>query len=91
MEQKTRLVSENEDFLVIAPFAPRSPFEVWLIPKSHNADYTQITDYQFRSLAGIFSETLRRLDKALNKRPYNFMLHTSPVKENHQEGPSLAF
>ncbi|MCU0579095.1 MAG: galactose-1-phosphate uridylyltransferase [Desulfobacterota bacterium] len=85
IEQKTRVISENEDFLVCAPFAPRSPFEVWIIPKSHNADYTQITEYQFRSLAEIFSETLRRLDKALNKRPYNFMLHTSPVKENHQE------
>jgi len=40
---------------------------------------------KFPSLARIFSETLKRLDKALNNRPYNFMLHTSPLKENHQE------
>jgi UDPglucose--hexose-1-phosphate uridylyltransferase len=40
---------------------------------------------KFFSLAKIFSETLRRLDKALSNRPYNFMLHTSPVKEAHQD------
>ena len=42
-------------------------------------------EHQIRSLAQIFSETLKRLDKALNNRPYNFMLHTSPVKESHQD------
>jgi UDPglucose--hexose-1-phosphate uridylyltransferase len=84
-EQKIRLVCENDEFLVTAPFAPRQPFEVWIIPKSHNADFTQITEQQNRALAQIFSETLKRMDKALNRRPYNFMLHTSPVKENHQD------
>jgi UDPglucose--hexose-1-phosphate uridylyltransferase len=84
-EQKIRLICENDEFLVTAPFAPRQPFEVWILPKNHNADFTQITEHQNRSLAEIFSETLKRMDKALNKRPYNFMLHTSPVKENHQE------
>jgi UDPglucose--hexose-1-phosphate uridylyltransferase len=85
MESKVRVVIEDEDFLVCCPFAPRSPFEVWIIPKKHDSNYTHLEEDKFFSLAKIFSETLRRLDKALSNRPYNFMLHTSPVKEAHQD------
>ncbi len=85
LEAKVRVITENQDFLVCAPYAPRSPFEVWIIPKEHNAVYTELEEAKFPSLARIFSETLKRLDKALDSRPYNFMLHTSPLKENHQD------
>jgi UDPglucose--hexose-1-phosphate uridylyltransferase len=33
MENKVRVIAENEGFLTMAPFAPRFPFEMWIIPK----------------------------------------------------------
>ncbi|MGB9712605.1 MAG: galactose-1-phosphate uridylyltransferase [Dissulfurimicrobium sp.] len=76
----TRVVCENKDFLTIAPFAPRAPFEMWLLPKRHYSSYVSMDDGMFDSLARIFLETMRRLDKALPKVPYNYMLHTAPLK-----------
>ena len=85
LRQGVRVVSENELFVAICPFAPRSPFEIWILPKRHHSSYVDLPDTSFPILAEIFSDTLKRLDTALNKAPYNFILHTSSVKETHLE------
>jgi len=84
-EQK-RVVGENEDFIAICPYAPRFPFETWIMPKRHEAHYEDCTKNEIRNLAAIFRRTLRKLGKALDDPPYNFMLHTSPVNM-----PELAY
>ncbi len=81
LQERTRVVSENEFFVALCPFAPRSPFEIWILPKNHHSSYTDLSDPGFLKLAEIFSETLKRLDAALNRAPYNFILHTAPVRE----------
>lgn len=78
--QQVRVVTENEDFLAISPYAPKSPFEVWILPKSHESHFENAQKHQYVSLAKIFSEVLRRLNKVLSNPPYNFILHTSPVR-----------
>lgn len=78
IEQKCRIVLENSHFIALSPFAPKSPFETWILPKKHQASYENTPSEQMDSLARIFSETLKRLDKVLGSHPYNFILHTSP-------------
>ena len=39
IQQKIRLVCENEKFVTVTPFAPRSPFEMWVMPRYHNSSY----------------------------------------------------
>lgn len=78
----TRLICENEDFLAITPFAPRAPFEMWILPKRHSSSYTDMTDGEFSRLAHIFSETFRRLNGAIPQVPYNYVLHTTPLRED---------
>ena len=78
MEQRERVVTENGDFIVIAPYAPKSPFETWIIPKRHIASYERTEANLLGSLAGMLSETLKRLDKVLDTPPYNFILHSAP-------------
>jgi UDPglucose--hexose-1-phosphate uridylyltransferase len=85
LNQKVRVVLENDLFVAICPFAPRSPFEIWVLPKTHHSSYINLPDESFQMLAEIFSETLKRLDKALNRAPYNFILHTAPVREEKLE------
>ncbi len=85
LNQKVRVVLENDLFLAICPFAPRSPFEIWILPKTHHSSYVDLPDKEFGQLGAIFSETLKRLDKALNRAPYNFILHTAPVRETDLE------
>jgi UDPglucose--hexose-1-phosphate uridylyltransferase len=81
LQQQVRVLLENQEFLAVCPFAPRSPFEVWILPKAHFSSYVGLKEESFRLLAEIFSETLKRLEKALGKAPYNFILHTAPIGE----------
>ncbi|HWP34700.1 MAG TPA: galactose-1-phosphate uridylyltransferase [Thermodesulfobacteriota bacterium] len=79
--QQVRVVAEDTQHLVIEPFAPRFPFETWLIPKRHEAAYEAASRDSLESLARLLSETLRRLDKVLGSPPYNFILHTFPLRQ----------
>lgn len=81
LQQRVRVILENDAFVAISPFAPRSPFEIWILPKIHRSSYIDLQDESYRLLAELFSETLKRLEKALGKVPYNFMLHTAPIAE----------
>ncbi len=83
-EWRDRLVGENEHFMCIAPFAPRFPFECWLLPRYHQAHFGDISDDMLSELAVILRDTLLRLRIALANPPYNFVLHTVPVVHDHE-------
>jgi UDPglucose--hexose-1-phosphate uridylyltransferase len=80
IQQDIRLVCENEKFVTLAPFAPRTPFEMWIMPRKHNSSYTDQDDESLSALTDIFSESLRRLDSCIPGVPYNFVLHTQPLR-----------
>lgn len=76
----TRLIAQNDKFIAIVPFAPRSPFEMWVLPKKHASSFMTADDDTFRALAAIFSECMRRLDTCIPNVPYNFVLHGAPLR-----------
>lgn len=78
-QQDTRVVCQNDYFVTLTPFAPRSPFEMWIMPKHHSSSYADQNDQSLSALADIFSETMRRLDACIANVPYNFVLHTQPL------------
>ena len=81
-----RLVSRSEHFVALEPFAPRFPFETWILPRNHRASFSTMSDEnEVRDLAEIFKDTLQRLNRALDRPPYNFVIHTSPVAEGDAE------
>jgi UDPglucose--hexose-1-phosphate uridylyltransferase len=77
-DAKTRITSENENFIALAPFAPRSPFEIIILPKRHESNF--VPDSDFALLAQILQQTLKQMDAVLDLPPYNLMIHTSPFK-----------
>lgn len=74
----TRIVLENEFFVAFTPFASRFPFEIWILPRHHQHNYSLISDNERIQLAKIIKETMMRLKKTLTDPPFNYMLHTSP-------------
>jgi UDPglucose--hexose-1-phosphate uridylyltransferase len=80
-----RVVAENPEFVVVTPFAPRFPFEMWILPKRHAARFEESQKAQYELLAPILSEALRRMDRVLNKPSYNFILHTLPLQEKNED------
>ena len=80
-----RVILETERFVVIHPFASRSPFETWILPKVHHPSFGQISVPEAREFARVLKNTLLRLHKVLNGPDYNFILHTIPVKDENEE------
>lgn len=75
---EVRVISENDDFIALAPFAPRSPFETMILPKRHESSF--IPHGNFSLLSQMLQRTLKQIDKVLELPPYNMMIHTSPFK-----------
>ena len=85
INQDKRVVAENDLFLAIVPYAPRSPFEMWILPKQHASSYLAMDDAHFKALTAIFSECMRRLDTCIPNVPYNFVLHGAPLRSQPLE------
>ncbi|HWR83428.1 MAG TPA: galactose-1-phosphate uridylyltransferase [Candidatus Deferrimicrobium sp.] len=85
LKDKERLVSDYDSFITIQPFAPRFPFETWLLPKMHQSSYQEMSDTDFTMLATTFKDVLGRLKIALNDPPFNYALHTRPVSREYHE------
>jgi UDPglucose--hexose-1-phosphate uridylyltransferase len=85
IQQKERVVCQNERFITITPFAPRTPFEMWILPKRHSSAYFSQSEADIMALAEIFSESLRRLGRCIANVPYNFVLHSEPLRSGGLE------
>ncbi|PIE33835.1 galactose-1-phosphate uridylyltransferase [candidate division KSB3 bacterium] len=79
----SRVVSENDDFIVICPYAPRFPFETWIIPKRHSSVFENSDDTLYRNLSLALKDTITRLGKVLQTPPYNYVIHNAPLHEEH--------
>ena len=77
---RERLVFEDAASVAFAPFASRSPFEIWVVPRHHEADFGRATDVQLTSAAETLQKVLRLLD-TIGGPAYNLVLHTAPLKE----------
>jgi len=79
-ERKTRIrvIMDTKHFLAFCPFASRSPFETWIIPKKHTSHFENMSPPEINNLASIMRVTLAKLYDGLNNPDYNFYVHTSP-------------
>jgi len=78
LESGERVVVSGDQFIAMAPFASRFPFEIFLAPRYHHHSFAEINDDMIRHLAVTLKEVLLRIKKCLNDPPYNFLIHTIP-------------
>jgi UDPglucose--hexose-1-phosphate uridylyltransferase len=79
-QRSERLLWEDAWSVAFAPYASRSPFEVWIVPRTHAADFGRASDADLQATA----EALRRvlgLLATLDGPPHNLVLHTAPLRE----------
>lgn len=81
----SRVVWENRDFFCFCPFASRSPFEMWLLPKEHSPDFQRLPGDKIASLAEALDQAIQRLAKALNRPQYNMVLHSGPNRRERRD------
>lgn len=69
-----RLIAQNQNWILIAPFFSKVPYEIWVLPKRHIGNLKNLDENQLDELARIMSDALRRLRSLLDDPPYNYML-----------------
>ncbi|HEY3524348.1 MAG TPA: hypothetical protein VGK63_11665, partial [Candidatus Limnocylindrales bacterium] len=80
VRRPARLVWEDASSVAFAPYASRSPFEVWVVPRRHAADFGTASDADLASTADALRAVVSRL-APLDGPPYNLVLHTAPLRE----------
>lgn len=81
LDSGLRVIDENQDFVVIAPYAPRFPFETWILPKTHDSCFENAQKREYQNLSKILKTMLLKMDRVLDFPAYNLVIHTSPLTE----------
>ena len=76
-----RLIWEDHASVAFAPYASRSSFETWIVPRRHEADFGQAATVDIAATAEALRQVLTKLASSLDGPPYNLVLHTAPLKE----------
>ncbi len=80
LEDKTRVVIENSDFIAFVPFYARWPYEVHIYCLRHVKSLCELTNIEITSLAEIIKELVNRYNKLFNFRmPYVMIIHQNPT------------
>ncbi|TGE04948.1 UDP-glucose--hexose-1-phosphate uridylyltransferase [Hymenobacter fodinae] len=80
LEEQTRLVYQNEHFVVLVPYWAVWPFETLLISRRHVQDLAQLTDDEKNALADALQQLTIRYDNLFQMSfPYSAGLHQRPT------------
>jgi len=81
LEDGTRIVTADEHYAVLAPYASRFPFETMILPRRHRHAFADEPEPSVAALARTLRDLLARLKKVLRDPPFNFVIHTAPNTE----------
>jgi UDPglucose--hexose-1-phosphate uridylyltransferase len=77
--QALRVVETRGDYVALCPYAPRVPYEIWVLPRIHDAAFerTGLLRPGLRiNLAALLRRTLQRVRTVTEE--FHLVLHTSP-------------
>ncbi|MFB3814421.1 MAG: hypothetical protein ACE14L_09940 [Terriglobales bacterium] len=77
--QALRMVEARGDFVALCPYAPRVPFETWLLSRTHESSFERLALSKpgvLRDLAVLLRHTLNRIRHVSDG--FHLVLHTSP-------------
>ncbi|HIE53012.1 MAG TPA: galactose-1-phosphate uridylyltransferase [Armatimonadetes bacterium] len=83
LQEKERVILANEHFAAFVPYAARVPYEIWIVPREHQASFGQSTIEQAAGLAAVLQAVLSRLYHGLGDPDYNYVINTAP---HHSSG-----
>ena len=77
-QQAIRVVETRGDYIALCPYAPRVPYETWILPRSHEASFERSAGRQgpLRDLSGLLKRTLVRIRAIADA--FHLVLHTTP-------------
>jgi len=79
LRQDLRILEARGDFIALCPYAPRVPYETWIIPSTHDAafeSFALVRPGTLGDLAALLRRTLQRIRTITEE--FHLVLHTSP-------------
>jgi UDPglucose--hexose-1-phosphate uridylyltransferase len=76
MRDAVRIVTSNDRFVSIIPFAALSPFQLWVLPVRHGASFGDCTDEDLASLSQTLRLVLRKICFSLANPDYNLSVRS---------------
>ncbi len=73
-----RVVLESENAVVVTPYWSGSPYELLIIPTSHDAHLTDSSDDVLTHIGMAIRDSIRMLNNTLGDVAYNLVFHTAP-------------
>lgn len=73
-----RFVLDNEHATVICPFWASTPYELLIMPKSHQQHLTDSSDDELTGVGLAIRDALTHIDKILGDIAFNLVFHTAP-------------
>lgn len=78
----SRIIFENEDFIVFLPFFSEYPYGIYIAAKRHILNISQFSDREKKSFADILKKSVGTLDSLFNKEfPYMMCMYNAPVNQ----------
>jgi len=85
LEKGERIVAQTREFVVLHPYASRTPWETWIIPKRHGASFGLFPSEHLAELARMLKDTLLCLYRGLDNPAFNYMVNTTNTED--EENP----
>ena len=86
LRQDQRVVEVRGDYLAMCPYAPRVPYETWVLPRTHEANFERFALARpgtMRDLGALLRRTLQRIRTITEE--FHLVLHTSPNSLHRSE------
>jgi len=78
IEEKTRIVYENQHFAVFIPYAAKFCFELYVVPKRHMTAFSDMNDDEFMALASALKDVIHAVILLREDVSYNICLEDAP-------------
>jgi UDPglucose--hexose-1-phosphate uridylyltransferase len=79
IKQDQRVIESRGDYIALGPYAPRVPYESWILPRFHEASFERMgvtRPGMMRDLGALLRRTLQRIRTITED--FHLVLHTSP-------------
>ncbi len=79
LQQNQRVLEVRGDFAALGPYAPRVPYETWILPRTHESAFERFSlarPGSARDLGALLRRTLQRIRTVTGE--FHLVLHTAP-------------
>ena len=86
LRQNLRVLEVRGDFVALCPYAPRVPYETWIMSTTHEAAFERFAlgkPSNMRDLGALLRRTLQRIRSITDE--FHLVLHTSPNSMHRSE------